>query len=403
MANKEISTTDKIRLRPRHIAINLFAGAGGLSLGFKKGGFQFVQAVENDYHTAATYRCNHPEVDLLEEDIRNLNPLTCLQRLGLQPGDVAVLIGGPPCKGFSESNRRTRTLANPKNHLYKEFLRFLEVIQPTWFVLENVAGLRTLSNGAILQCIVKGGRALGYEVKWEKLNSVDYGVPQFRRRIFIIGNRLSLPIRFPEPTHGHSCLRCTHQYGFESHYHLDEHKANENGYKPYVTVREAISDLPKLENGASIDYLPYDDCRLTEYQRTMRLSTNGTNHVQGNLVSRNSEKIIQRYEHIGPGQNWKAIPPELLDNYRDFSRCHTGIYYRLEWDKPSKVIGNFRKNMLIHPEQHRGLSVREAARLQSFPDNHIFLGSIGFQQQQVADAVPPILGEIIARCIRRKC
>jgi len=356
--------------------MDIFAGAGGLSLGFKKAGFQCVQAVESNCHTAATYRHNYPEVDILEEDIRNLNPLTCLQRLGLRPRDVTVLIGGPPCQGFSESNRRTRTLANPKNHLYKEFLRFLEVIQPAWFILENVSGLRTLSRGAILQSIVEECRALGYEVKWEELNAVDYGVPQSRRRIFIIGNRLSLPIRFPGPTHG-------------------------LGYKPYVTVRKAISNLPRLENGASIDYLPYgkNDCHLTEYQRTMRLSTNGTDHVQGNLVSRNSEKIIQRYEHIDPGQNWKAIPPELLDNYRDPSRCHTGIYYRLEWDKPSKVIGNFRKNMLIHPEQHRGLSVREAARLQSFPDNHIFLGSIGFQQQQVADAVPPLLGEMVARCI----
>lgn len=379
MANKKSITTNKIRLEPKFFAIDLFAGAGGLSLGFKKAEFQVVQAVESERHTAATYQHNHPEVDFLEEDIRNLNPLTCLQRLGLQTGDVAVLIGGPPCKGFSESNRRTRTFVNPKNHLYKEFLRFLEVIQPTWFVLENVAGLRTLSSGAILQCIVEACYALGYEVKWEELNAVDYGVPQFRRRIFIIGNRLGLSIRFPEPTHG-------------------------LGYKPYVTVREAISDLPKLENGASIDYIPYgkNDCHLTEYQRTMRLSINRANHVQGNLVSRNSEKIIQRYEHIDPGQNWKAIPPKLLDNYRDFSRCHTGIYYRLEWDKPSKVIGNFRKNMIIHPEQHRGLSVREAARLQSFPDSHIFWGSIGFQQQQVADAVPPLLGEMVARCIRRK-
>jgi len=97
----------------------------------------------------------------------------------------------------------------------------------------------------------------------------------------------------------------------------------------------------------------------------------------------------------------EAIPPELMGNYEDFSRCHTGIYHRLEWDRPSKVIGNFRKNMLIHPEQHRGLSVREAARLQSFPDDYEFVGSIGFQQQQVADAVPPILAQAVADCIRK--
>lgn len=366
-----------IEMRPKPVAIDLFAGAGGLSLGFKKAGFQIIQAVEDDRHAAATYRHNHPEVDLLQEDIRNLDPLACLERLGLRPGDVTALIGGPPCQGFSESNRRTRTLANPKNHLYQEFLRFLKVLQPAWFVLENVAGLRTLARGVILRSIVDECRTLGYQVDWAELNAVDYGMPQLRRRLFIVGNRLSLPIKFPEPTHG-------------------------QGRRLHVTVRNAISDLPELENGASIDYLPYGKSGrgLTKYQRGMRIATNGTGCVQGNLVSRNAEKIIRRYKHIRPGQNWEAIPLRLMDNYQDSSRCHTGIYYRLEWGTPAKVIGNFRKNMLIHPEQHRGLSVREAARLQSFPDDYVFLGSIGFQQQQVADAVPPLLAEKVAGCIR---
>jgi DNA (cytosine-5)-methyltransferase 1 len=130
----------------------------------------------------------------------------------------------------------------------------------------------------------------------------------------------------------------------------------------------------------------------------MRRNSNGT--VQGNLVSRNNSKIVSRYRYIGPGQNWESIPKPLLDNYKDFSRCHTGIYHRLEWNRPAKVIGNYRKNMLIHPEENRGLSVREAARLQSFPDNYVFVGSIGFQQQQVADAVPPLLAEAVANAIK---
>ena len=120
---------------------------------------------------------------------------------------------------------------------------------------------------------------------------------------------------------------------------------------------------------------------------------------RGNLVTRNSEKVLARYAWIKPGQNWEAIPDDLMDNYHDATRCHTGIYYRLRADQPSKVIGNFRKNMLIHPSQNRGLSIREAARLQSFPDRYRFLGSIGFQQQQVADAVPPLLAEGVARTL----
>jgi DNA (cytosine-5)-methyltransferase 1 len=131
----------------------------------------------------------------------------------------------------------------------------------------------------------------------------------------------------------------------------------------------------------------------------MRAEVNGSTKVQGNLVTGSAEKILERYEHIRAGQNWEAIPEDLMDNYEDTSRCHTGIYHRLEWNEPAKVIGNFRKNMLIHPRQHRGLSVREAARLQSFPDHYIFLGSIGFQQQQVADAVPPLLAEAVARTV----
>ncbi|MEN6520071.1 MAG: DNA cytosine methyltransferase [Armatimonadota bacterium] len=353
--------------------IDLFAGAGGLSLGFKKAGFTIIQAVEIDAHAANTYRHNHPQTNVIEKDIQNVDPIDCLKQSNLRPGDVGVLIGGPPCQGFSESNRRTRTLSNPKNLLYQEFLRFLKVIQPRWFVIENVAGLRTLAKGTILQCIIKECSNEGYLVDWKELNAADHGVPQFRRRLFIVGNRLGLPISFPSPTHGPNM-------------------------KPYVTVREAISDLPSLANGATVDRLPYggDNCSESDYKRTMR---SANSNMQGNLVTNNSNKIIERYKYIKQGQNWTVIPHSLMADYSDFTRCHTGIYHRLEWEKPAKVIGNFRKNMLIHPEQHRGLSVREAARLQSFPDNYEFIGSIGFQQQQVADSVPPLLAESIARCI----
>lgn len=235
-----------------------------------------------------------------------------------------------------------------------------------------------MEQGIILKRIISKCEALDYKVDWQELDAADYGVPQHRRRIFIIGNRIGLPMIFPEPTHGHGC-------------------------RPYTTVRKAIQDLPQLRNGADIDRKPYGKLgrSLTQYQRTMRASMNGTNQVQGNFVSQSADIIIQRYRHIGKGKNWEAIPEELMQNYEDASRCHTGIYHRLEWDKPSKVIGNFRKNMLIHPQQHRGLSVREAARLQSFPDDYEFLDSIGFQQQQVADAVPPLLAEAVARCIVR--
>ena len=372
----------KIEVRPRPLAMDLFSGAGGISQGFKKAGFQIVQAVECDPHAAKTYQRNHPETDLIELPIEKVDPAQCMMRLGIRPGDLTVLIGGPPCQGFSESNRRTRTLDNPRNHLYKEFVRFLAAFQPAWLVMENVAGLKTLSKASVLERIIKKCRKLGYVVEWKVLNAAEYGVPQMRRRLFIVGNRLGLPVQFPEATHGRE-------------------------KKPWITVRQAIGDLTSLGNGASTDYSPYPDLkkrffreRLTQYQQLMRASVNGSKTVQGNLVTNSARKIIDRYKHIKSGQNWEVIPPDLMDNYEDFLRCHTGIYHRLEWNKPAKVIGNFRKNMLIHPREHRGLSVREAARLQSFPDNYVFVGSIGFQQQQVADAVPPLLAEAVAKSIK---
>lgn len=371
----------KIEVRPRPLAIDLFAGAGGVSLGFRKAGFQIVQAVECNSHAAETYRKNHPETDVIESPIEKLDPVECMARLGIRSGDLTVLIGGPPCQGFSESNRRTRTIDNPRNHLYREFVRFLRVLRPAWFVMENVAGLRTLAKASILKRIVLECRKLGYAVEWKVLNAADYGVPQMRRRLFIVGNRLGLPVAFAEPTHG-------------------------RGKRPWVTVRQAIGDLPRLENGADEDCLTYPSLRrrffrkpISHYQMRMRAGMNGSMKVQGNLVTDSAQKILERYRHIKAGQNWEAIPDDLMDNYEDSARCHTGIYHRLDWNKPAKVIGNFRKNMLIHPRDHRGLSVREAARLQSFPDNYIFVGSIGFQQQQVADAVPPLLAEAVARSI----
>ncbi|MEW4489441.1 DNA (cytosine-5-)-methyltransferase [Thalassoglobus sp. JC818] len=362
----------EIRIRPKPLALELFSGAGGMSYGFAHAGFQIVQAIEADPRAAETFRANHCETDLIIDDVSNLDPLAVARRASIRRGDLTLLFGGPPCQGFSESNRRTRTLENPRNHLYRQFFRYVEALEPQWFVLENVAGLKTLADGAVLNSIVERARELGYEAEWQELNAADFGVPQTRRRIFVVGNRLGLPVQFPQPTHG----------------------TEDNAF---VSVKEAISDLPRLPVGANCGCLSYrDGRRITDYQKSMR---NGKDYVDGNIVTNNSELIIERYKHIRQGQNWEAIPAELMDNYFDSSRCHTGIYYRLKWGEPSKVIGNFRKNMLIHPTQNRGLSVREAARLQSFPDCYKFVGSIGFQQQQVADAVPPLLAEAVARAV----
>ena len=354
------------------VAVELCGGAGGLARGFMAAGIETAIAVEQNKYAAATYRFNFPKVAVIEEDIRRVSGRAILRKLETRKGELDVLVAGLPCQGFSESNRRTRTVGNPKNLLYREVLRLLSEIKPRWFVIENVAGIGTLKSGRFLEQILDEFREAGYPTRDGVLNAADFGVPQCRRRAFLVGS-------------------CTGK-GFKFPVGMEETRA---------TVRDAIADLPRLENGASIDRLPYATHRdgIGRYAESLRASD--LEAVTGNEVSRNSARVIERYGYIGMGDNWSAIPASLMGNYADRSLCHTGIYYRLRWDEQAKVIGNFRKNMLVHPAQDRGLSIREAARIQSFADRHEFIGPLNDRQQQVGDAVPPRLAEAVGGALKR--
>lgn len=359
-------------------AIDLFAGAGGLSLGFNRAGFNIVLALDNDADAVRTYRNNHKKdnTEVLNEDIGRVDFDNKLRELGLNKGETDIVLSGAPCQGFSASNRRTRSLNNPKNHLFREFIRAIKEIYPKWIIFENVSGIISFEKGKVVQIINDELGHIGYSCRWDILNVADYGIPQVRRRFLLVGNRIGMDFVFPSPTHG-------------------------NGKKPCVTVRDAISDLPVLGNGNRDDDLPYryNSSDISEYQREMRMDYS-KDYCTNNQVSKNNDLVIKRYSFIPQGGNWGNIPTYLMMNYKDTNNCHSGIYRRLKWDEPSIVIGNFRKNMLIHPEQDRGLSVREAARLQSFPDWYLFQGGLVSQQQQVADAVPPTLAYILALLIK---
>lgn len=347
------------------IGIDLFAGAGGMSLGARLAGVDVQIAVEADPHAARTYLHNHkPQYGLFDDDIRKF------QKVELEAkGQPTVVFGGPPCQGFSTSNQKTRSAENENNWLFKEFFRVVKDYQPDWVVFENVRGLLETEKGLFVEIILEEFHKLGYETSYELLHATDYGIPQNRARFFIVGSRHGETYQFPSAT------------------------ALEK-----VSVQDAIGDLPALSNGASSCYLNYESTASSEYAKEMRGGLEGcSNH----LVTRNNSLIIERYKHIPQGGNWESIPEELMGNYKDRTRCHTGIYRRLELSKPSVVIGNYRKNMLIHPTQDRGLSVREAARIQSFPDDFTFQGSIGFQQQQVGNAVPPLLAEAVFKGLTR--
>lgn len=360
-------------------AVDLFAGAGGLSLGFENAGFEVVFAVENDVWSAETYRMNRNgrSREVILSDISQINFTNALAKYRLKRGEIDILLGGPPCQGFSFSNMKTRTATNPKNHLFKEFIRAAEEIYPKWILFENVSGIVNFEKGKVIEIINTELSNIGYLCTWDIINSADYGVPQVRKRFFLIGSRMGIKFSFPQPKCG-------------------------NRRKPYVTVHDAVSDLPLLGNGNNIDSLlyRYNGSNLSEYQKEIRKDWN-KNYCLNNCVTKNSDLIVNRYKFIPPGGNWRDIPSRLMRNYKNKSNCHSGIYKRLRWDEPSIVISNFRKNMLIHPEQDRGLSVRETARLQSFPDWYIFYGRLGSQQQQVTDAVPPLLAEILGDRIKK--
>ena len=299
--------------------------------------------IENNFHASKTLQENNQNMIVINKDIKNTDPIHILKNAKIKRRDIAVIAGGPPCQGFSHSNKRSRNIKNPLNDLYLEFFRYVKELMPKSFLIENVPGMKSLSNGIVLKNIINYGEKLSYNMQYKILNSHEYGVPQKRKRIFIIGTKKEIDDVF------------------------------QNKIKKTISVKEAISDLPDLENGNNIDELEYSKFKnLSFYQKKMR--DNGKRFASNNLVSKNCDLVIDRYKHIPQGGNWSNVPKRLMKNYANLSNCHSWIYYRLKWNGPSVVINNFRKNMLIHPSKHRGLSVREAARLQSFPDHYKFYG-----------------------------
>ena len=350
------------------VGMDLFAGAGGLSYGLSSAGFNMRLGIEVDPHCADTLKTNFPGMRVVRSDIRSLDPTKTAKIAGIDPLVLDLIAGGPPCQGFSQSNHRTRSMTNPLNLLFLEYFRFVNVLRPKLFLFENVEGLRTIDHGTVVQEILNICKKLGYFVEWKVINAEDYGVPQKRRRIIFIGTR-----------------SCTDSKSFF-----------EIRKEVKITVREAIFDLPVLENGNTIDAQNYQIGQgLSEYQDLMRQNNNDL--IRNNLLTKSSDLVIKRYKHVPQGGNWADIPSTLMSNYKNTSNTHKWIYHRLKWDDSSIGISNFRKNMLIHPSQDRGLSVREAARLQSFPDQYLFKGPLGAQQQQVANAVPPLVSEKIGR------
>ena len=339
------------------IGIEIFAGAGGMATGAVMAGIDVRLAIESDSYVAQTYLANHKKTTVVIDEIQNI------KEFGFERNNEAVvLFGGPPCQGYSYSNRKTRSQKNPKNWLFKEFIRSVTLVNPDWVVIENVPGLKKMNNGFFLKAICDDLRSLNYTPSVKILNAADFGVPQKRERIFIVASKYGIAFDFP---------------------------VGKYTYRP-VTVSDALFDLPEVKNGSRESKLKYRTKPISGYARRLRGNKRA---VTQNYVSKNSTIVVERYKYINQGGNWQDIPRELMNNYKDHTRCHSSIYKRLSENEPSVIIANYRKSMIVHPTEHRGLSVREAARLQSFPDHYEFVGSLAQKQQQVGNAVPPLLAE----------
>lgn len=335
--------------------LDLFCGAGGLSLGFERAGFSVAKAIDIDPWAVKTYNLNRKDkvAEVLDVSTMTKEYLKTL-------GPIDGIIGGPPCQGFSIANGQ-RIIDDNRNKLYREYFRILEEVKPKFFVIENVTGLLTLAKGAVKDDILKRASKLGYNVEFKILNASQFGVPQVRLRVMFVGilkSCTSEKFVFPE------------------------------GESELVSIEDAIGDLPSLDKGE--DNTTYVHPPKTEYQKMIR---DGMQILHNHILSIHTEKTKKTIAMIPEGKRVCDLPEELRGG-----RKYEALMRRMDRKKPAVTIDTGHRTY-FHYEELRIPSTREVARLQSFPDSYIFMGPRNDQQKQVGNAVPPILAHAIAEAI----
>lgn len=341
--------------------IDLFAGVGGMSLGFEKQGFNVVLANEYDSSIAEAYKENHKKTKMIVGDITTLN---LEDTFGEYNGKIDVIIGGPPCQGFSQKGKR-KTIHDKRNFLFKYYVKVVELVKPKYFVMENVPNLLTAEKGYFKKEIEELFNKMGYSIKMDVLNASDYGVPQNRKRAIIIGklhgNAPELPVAL----------------------------------KKKVTVWDAISDLAFLESGEGSDIQSYQKEPESDYQRKLR---GKSKFLYNHVATKHTKIALERLALIPENAGREMLPAEHLTK-----SIYSGTWTRMRRDEISVTITTRfdtpSSGKFTHPFLNRAITVREAARIQSFPDDFKFVGSKCSQMKQVGNAVPPLLASAIAKVI----
>ncbi len=364
--------------------IDLFAGCGGLSLGFEMAGYSIPVAVEKDAWASETYKKNHPDTNVFTNDITQLFDLS-----SLVPSNIVIdgIIGGPPCQGFSLSGNRDKN--DPRNSLFMEFVRFVNFFKPKFFVMENVTGIlsmKTKTGDSVKELIINEFTKEGYNVNIFTLNAAEFGVPQSRIRVFFIG------------------LRNDIEY--------DVSKIEPKGFlfdDDQITIEDAIMDLPQLKAGEGKEEQDYLCEAKTDYQKWAR---NGSDKIYNHITMKHTPRLVERFSHIKWGQSVADVDEEFQQRQRGNAGKISGKTYsqnnmRPFPDKPSPTVPASFQSNFVHPYLDRNYTAREGARLQSFPDTYIFYGKRTTmsweknlsQYQQIGNAVPPLLAKAVAENI----
>ena len=344
-------------------AIDLFAGCGGLSKGFMDAGFKIIVGVDNDQAALNTFKLNHDGAQALMADLSKQETFDEIKHIAGKRS-IDVIIAGPPCQGFSLTG--PRNFDDKRNKLYLAVIEMVRQYKPKGFIIENVPGMATLYKGQIKDEILRRFREMGYNIECKILLAADYGVPQLRKRLIFMGVRQDIgKPEFPKPI-----------------------LTAEN----YITCRQAIDDLPSLENDLGAEEAEYTSSPTSAYEKLMR----GNCKILHNHVGTNHTQLVKDTIALVPeGGNYKDLP----EGWGESRKFHVA-WTRYDGNKPSKTIDTGHRNH-FHYKWNRVPTVREAARLQSFPDDFVFTGTKTQQNRQVGNAVPPLLGKALGKALMK--